>query len=359
MKKILMLTVLLTYVFLVHYSIAGETITVKSNEKPGLTIADMEKLSGQWGDPLNPPNGNLIMVFRFEKKNGEFKAFFIVPALGDKWGPVSDVELVDGNLTLKISFAEAEYKGKITGDEIVGEWIQGGKQERLNLKKGEYIPVAVMKLSKAAMERLEGQWYGAFNIPGEAPFIQVFRFEIKEGEFNAFYDMPDDGVIGIPISDVKLADGTNTLEFSVGTEKYKGEITGDEIVGEESGIPLTLIKGEYKPAPLSLSKETRDKISGEWHGQIKTPEGPYDIAFIFETTEKGDLAGFYKDSGFPYIPPIQEVDFTNNKLTLNFGHSFNIKFRGTLAGEMLTGELAHPEFGNILIPMKKQDDLKN
>ena len=178
MKKILMITVLLTSVFLANYSVA--------NEKSVLSKADMEKLSGQWGGFVKSPYGDFMMVFRFEiRKDGEFKAFFNSPAQGDKWGPVSDIELVDGSLTLQLAFAGAEYKGKINGDEILGEWVQGKVHVPLNLKKGEYIHVAAMNLSRKTMEKLAGQWHGLLKVPGNDPIIQVFRFKIKEnGEFN-------------------------------------------------------------------------------------------------------------------------------------------------------------------------------
>jgi len=153
MKKILMLTVLLISVFMVNDSMAGET--------SGLSKADMERLAGEWYGPFNPPNGNWMMVFRFElKEDGEFNAFVNAPAQGDKWGPVSEIELVDGNLTLHLAYIGAKYKGKITGDKIVGEWRQGPETIPLNLKKGQYKPETALNLSSASMERLEGQRYG-------------------------------------------------------------------------------------------------------------------------------------------------------------------------------------------------------
>jgi regulator of RNase E activity RraB len=114
-----------------------------AGETSGISKAVMERLAGEWHGTFNPPNGTWMMVFRFEiKEDGGFNAFVNATAQGDKWGPSSDAGLVDGNLTLKFAYIGAEYKGKISGDKIVGEWRQGPETIPLNLKKGEYKPEA-------------------------------------------------------------------------------------------------------------------------------------------------------------------------------------------------------------------------
>ena len=336
----------------------GTSMPLNLSKNPVLTMADMEKLTGEWYGPLGNPDGDFIMVFKFEiKEGGEFKAFVNAPAQGDKWGPVSDVELVDGSLTLQISYAGAEYKGEITGNEIVGAWTQGEAHVPLNLKKGEYKPEVTLNLSRTDKEKLSGRWYGPLN-PSTGDFIPTFRFEIKEsGEFYAFLDVPVQGLTGMLFTDVELVDGTLTLRLPATQAEYKGKITGDEIKGEwiQGGNPesLNLKKGENKPeVALSLSKEIKDKLSGEWHGELSMPDGGLmNVSFKFETTQKDDFVGFYvmpaqNEKGIP----IKEADYTNNKLILKFA---NVEFKGTLEGDVLTGEMAQDGVDNIPLIMKK------
>jgi len=337
-------------------------LNLKPYEKPVLSKEDMEKLVGQWHGPLKIPTGDLTLVLRFEmKEKGELKAFLDSPDQGATGIPVSDVELVDDTLSIKVSVANVEYKGKITGDEIVGEFKQGGQGIPLTLKKGEYKPEVTLSLSKEIKDKLSGEWHGQLEIPTGLIHVS-FRFETTEkGDFVGFYEVPDQHVKGIPIKEADFTDGKLTLKIKVANAEFKGTLAGDLLTGEWmqaglSNIHLSMKKGKYTPPVFSLDlpKETRELLSGEWHGQRKMTKGFMHMSFRFETTEKGDFLGYYEvpDQNVKEIP-VTEASLSDGNLILKMQKRVNIEFKGQLAGDELTGQMIQSGMANTTVSMKK------
>ncbi len=342
----------------------GTSIPLNLNpyEKPVLSKSDMEKLAGSWYGPLKIPTGDLTVVFRFEiKENGEYKAFLDSPDQGAADIPVSDVELADGTLILKIQAVQAEYKGKITGDTIVGEFKQGGQPLPLTLKKGEYKPQVALNLSKEIKDRLSGEWHGQLATP-RGLIHMAFRFESSaKGDFMGFYEAPDQNVKGIPIKEASYADGKLTLKIKVANAEYKGTLTGDVMSGEWaqaglSNIPLSMKKGPFMPPSFSLNlpKETRALLTGEWHGQRKMPKGYLHTSFRFETNEKGEFLGFYEvpDQGIKDMQ-VTEASLKDGDLVLKMQKGINIEFKGQLAGDKLTGQVTQQGVVSTPLSMTK------
>jgi hypothetical protein len=326
-------------------------------EKPVLTKEDMDRLLGQWHGQLEIPTGTHILVFRFEmEEKGEFKGFLDLPESGAKGLPVTDIELSENELKLKVPSASAEYKGEFADKEIVGEIKLGTQPFPVTLKKGEYkAPTYSLNLPEETMEALLGEWHGQLRMPTTILHVE-FRFETtKEGEFVGFYGLPDQNVKGIPITEAEFGDGKLTLKIKVVNAEFKGQLAGDELTGEWaqaglSNIPLSMKKGEYIPPvySLDLPNETRELLSGEWYGELKTQTATVTVVLRFETTEKGEFVGFEEvpDQKVKGIPVI-EASLSDGKLTLKVPSA---EFKGQLAGDELTGEVIQAGRSSIPTP---------
>ena len=309
-----------------------------------LTKGDKDKLLGQWHGELKIPTGSYMLLFRFEmKEKGEFQGFLDIPDAGAKDLPVADVELVDNNVKMQIPAAQAEIKGKLADNEIVGEIKLNTQPFPITIKKGEYkAPSYNLALPKETMEGLTGEWHGQLKLP-TAILHGSFRFETtKKGEFVGFYELPDQKA-KIPITEANLSDGKLTLKIKVANAEFKGQLKGDELTGEwaqagMSNIPFSLKKGKYIPPvySLDLPKETKELLSGEWYGELKAPTATVTVVFRFEITEKGEFVGFEEvpDQKVKGIPVI-EAKLSDGKLVLQVP---NAEFKGQLAGDQFTGE---------------------
>ena len=217
MKYITLVIVLLLFVGCAHVS------------GPPLT-GENEKLLGPWSGKLVTPNGSLTVVFRFETNEaGEFLGFTDSPDQGGYGIPVSSTGIEDGEVTIKVSRLQARYKGKIAGDEMVGEFTQMGRSFPLTLRKGMYkAPAYPLSLSKEAMDQLQGEWQGKIG-----PLTMVFRFEKgKKGDFKGYVDCPEQGAKGIPITEAALTDGRLELKIKAASSEYAGLLSGNSLSGE-------------------------------------------------------------------------------------------------------------------------------
>ena len=321
-------------------------------EKPILSKKDMDKLLGAWNGKLTLPGGSLTIVFRFERtEKGEFTGSLDSPDQGGYGIPVTDISISDGDFILKIPRINAEYKGKMTNNEITGKFTQVGNAMPLNLKKGEYkTETYKLTLPKEAMDQLLGEWNGPLTMPIGGSITAVFRFEqAKNGDFSGFIDLPDQGANGIPITEAILSDGKLILKIKSLGGEFTGELSKDKIVGNwtQTGMnsaPLALNRGKYK-APeykLSLPKETMDQLAGKWSGKMEAwdkKSAPMNVMFRFEKAKSGDFKGFVDmpDQGTKDMP-VTEATLSNGKLTLKIKAAMAVEFKGQLSGDKLVGE---------------------
>jgi hypothetical protein len=221
-------------------------------DKPQLSGKDMEKLLGAWlGKPGFPegvqPMGEMPeLVFRFEMApNSEFVGFLDIPDQGMSGTPVTNIEMNDGALSFNIpDLMSSEFSGNLTDEGIVGKLKLGGPSFTLKLKKGEYKPqVFTLNLPGEIMDQLLGKWNGKLG-----PLTMVYRFEKTEnGDFLGFLDSPDQGASGIQFSEAGLSEGKLVLKVKGINGEFKGELSGDKLVGEWTQMGMS--------TPLSMVKE--------------------------------------------------------------------------------------------------------
>jgi len=228
---------------------------VAQTYKLNLPKETMNQLLGQWNGQVTIQTASLTTVFRFEMSgNGDFVGFIDSPDQGAKGIPITDANLSDGKLTLKVASVSGEFKGKIASDKIVGDWTQAGLNAStpVTLNKGAYVaPVYKLTLPKESMDQLSGKWNGKMaSWDGKSdPSDLIFRFEkAKNGDFKGFVDMPAQGTTGMPVTEATLSNGKLTLKIKAAMAvEFKGQLSGDKLVGEwvtagAKGISLSLTK---------------------------------------------------------------------------------------------------------------------
>ena len=118
--------------------------------------------------------------------------------------------------------------------------------------------------SAAAAPDLAGSWAGAVELPG-AELEMIFHITPEaDGMWSGTLDVPAQGAEGIPITEVKIEDGTVVFNVSLIAGVYSGSLSPDGLslagVWEQSGmkIPLTLEKAMEnrldRTVPRSLSR---------------------------------------------------------------------------------------------------------
>ena len=145
-----------------------------------------------------------------------------------------------------------------------------------------------------------GDWEGTLEAPGLKLKI-VFHVTAKGDQYSATMDSPDQGAMGIPVTETSFAD--NKLSFKIANlgASYEGQLDG----GSEN------IKGVFKqgPAtiPLNLSKAVGETAKPD---RPQEPQGPfpykeeavqYDNAKAAGVTLAGTLTLPKGDGPFPAV----------------------------------------------------------
>ena len=209
-------------------------------------------------------------------------------------------------------------------------------------------------ISETDKQKISGSWIGQLEIPN-GPLPVEFRFETdKDGELVGLAYAPDQNAYNMPVTGIKFAGGTLSLSVpSVpAPARYKGEMTGDVIVGKlslgGSSFSLTLKKG---PAyGLDLSPKAMAQLLGEWHGGLN-PSLP--VIFRFERTESGSFKGFVDspNQGARGIP-ISEATFADGQLEIKV-KAVGGEYKGRLSGNNLSGNWKQMGASNTLTLTKK------
>lgn len=345
------------------WSQAGTTMPLNLSPytKPVLLEADKALLKGEWTGKVDVPAGALTLVFRFVTDDaGEFKGFIRSPDQGTNEMPMADIELVDGELSLKVPSWQGDVKGKLSSTKFAGNFVQGGRSFPLTMNKGKYEPPkSVLSLSKEIMDQLLGEWHGELDTPMGSMTV-VYRFETNDaGGYTAFRESPDQSSNGVPVTEATMTDGTLTLKNPGPSGEFNGKLAGDTISGEVKGplgaVPLTLKKGKYIPPSykLSLSKAAMDQIQGKWQGKLKTPQRELTLVFRFEANGDGDYYGFVDspDQGNTSLKVV-EAALEGDELSLKTKFP-KAEFRGKLNGDELDGQWMQGP-GTMPLTMKKE-----
>jgi hypothetical protein len=212
-------------------------LALRPYQRTGLSQADKDMLAGSWVGKLTAPNGrSLAIVLRFAAEDGgDLTGFLDSPDQGAKDIAVTDIELVDGELSLNVPQVRGQYRGTVEGEEITGSWVQGAPTP-LTLQKGEYTPTAAdIGLTGDDMARLAGSWKGQLG-----PLEITIRFETNDaGDHVASLNVPAQGIGGLPVSAATLSGAELSLSIAAIGAQFTATLAGEELTGGWTQGPQT------------------------------------------------------------------------------------------------------------------------
>jgi len=139
--------------------------------------------------------------------------------------------LKDGAFSIKIKGVRVEFDGKLSENEMVGDWKQAGRGLPLTLKRGK-AQGKTLTLSEADSAQLAGKWHGKVDTE-QGTLRVVVRFQKDDGgKAVGYLDSPDQGRSGIPIDEATFEKGKLTFKVNVLRAEYSGTVSGNAIAGE-------------------------------------------------------------------------------------------------------------------------------
>ena len=299
-------------------------------------------LLGSWVGDLAVPQANitLAIVLRFEQDaTGSVVGFLDSPDQGATGIPLANISFADGQLSVGVPQAAAEYKGTLSGDRIEGTFSQLGQGTPLVLTKGEYRPRGA-ELSQEAIDRLEGSWVGRVSNAAGGSLAVVFRFESNgPGNVVAFLDSPEQGAANIPISELTLEGDQLSFVIPAAQANFRGTLSADAMTGSwaqgNASQELTMARGEYVPTVtvLELSAEAMQRLAGAWRGTM----GQNQIIFRFENTADGAVGSVEVPAGSGRRLPVTQASLTGDAVEIGMS-AVGVTISGTLAGDRITAQ---------------------
>jgi len=100
-----------------------------------LNVACGQSIKGTWKGELRTPGQQIPLVFHIRQGDTGYTGTMDSPKQGAIGLPLSDVILQGSMLTLKMNTAGLEYRGRVKGDSIIGQFSQGGGTFGLSLTR--------------------------------------------------------------------------------------------------------------------------------------------------------------------------------------------------------------------------------
>ena len=294
---------------------------------------------GTWqGELVVTPDSHVVVQFILNaKEDNHYSAFLNVPNESSLRNiAANQVTLHNDVLTLVIDEVGGKFVGKLEQGALVGEWTQQGTSFPLNLK-----PYVKQPLSSKQVDDLTGEWHGTLNIPRTARKLDlVFHINVNdEQELVASMDSPDQSLSDITFDEVSFDDDFITLKVLNPEMSYHGILGPQGFVGEWTqggSAPLNMVKGKYTGRGLDINEELREKLRGQWYGQVGSA---ITLVFRFEDLQNGTF-GAYLDSPDQgrFNVPMSSIEFKDGKLQIKID-GYDSVFNGTVSESDINGDL--------------------
>jgi hypothetical protein len=221
-------------------------------QKPVMSKAVVDTLTGTWSGPLTTPGGTLTFVAKFKPDDkGEMQGTLTVPEQAATL-PMEAIQVADGKLTFKIPRVLGTYEAAMANGTLTGLWRQGGQPPAglpVVMKKGEYVAkVVVLKMPTDAFGKVSGSWKGDLHVTGPQGAVTIpiiLRFETNQhADMVAFIDVQQQ--VGIPVNDASLTDGKLVVKVDGLHGEYDANLSGNTLSGQwtvgQQTLPLTMTR---------------------------------------------------------------------------------------------------------------------
>ena len=269
-----------------------QTPAAPSN-KPA-TVTRPVSLEGEWSGTLEVGETELRLVLHLSKNaKGEWHAKLDSLNQAVYGMEATKVARNEDNLHFEIASVGVKFQGKIQPDHrsIRGVWEQGGIALPLKFEKraaGTEAREAANVVSKA-----EGNWQGAIEVSNMRMRLAFHISHDEKGELIASVDSLDQGIQGIPASQVTEKNGELELQIPVFRAEYRGTLSAskNEITGHwtqnhdletldfhRSDKPLELRRPQNPAKPYPYKEEEVSFPAGDGRaalaGTLTVPQGP-------------------------------------------------------------------------------------
>ena len=249
-----------------------------------------EALFGGWEGMLEAGGTQLTVRFHIgNDETGALTGTMDSPDQGVTGLPMTSVSLTGRDLEIDIGAVAGKLTGRISEHErrIEGHWHQAGQSFDIELRpidpeQGSTGDSTGLTLDRSVWAQVAGYWRGELKTPGMALTLGL-EFTQPGEPLRVFLDSPDQGVEGIPATDLSYHEGRLTILF----ESLAAEL---RLTLESESLPGVWIQAG-REMPIEFSRAGRPEPPAR--PQTPEPPFPYDVHAVRFPSMTGDfeLAG--------------------------------------------------------------------
>ncbi len=216
-----------------------------------------ETLAGRWEGSIRiPDRESRLIVDLTQEKGKDWSGSIIIPGLGVKGAPLTDLAIANGGISFAIKGAlaspktgPARFKGKVTSDgQLTGDFLQAGNTAPFTLEKTGPSQVELPPKSTAIARDFNGVWKGDYEMDGYPRHVTLTLASHENGPATAKLVIVGKRTNEPPIDLVTEEGGYLTIQSQDFGITYEGRLQkeGHEIGGTfalgPSELPLVLGK---------------------------------------------------------------------------------------------------------------------
>ena len=214
-----------------------------------------ESGDGRWEGSIQIPGSEFPLIVDLEQVAGQtWAGSIIIPGLGVKGAPLTDLSVSDSKIsfTIKAALASertgpAKFKGRVTGPgQLTGDFLQAGNTAPCVLQKTGPPQVELPRKSTSIRHEFEGEWKGDYEMNGYPRHVTLTLANHSPGSASAKLVIVGKQTNNVTVELITEEGGLLTIkspEFGITYEgrfrKEASEINGTFILGPFE-LPLVL-----------------------------------------------------------------------------------------------------------------------
>ena len=198
-----------------------------------------------------------------------------------------------------------------------------------------FVAVVAVALWTAQAQDVAGDWLGTVSMPnGELRL--ALHISKTDGGLTATLDSVDQGVSGIPLDTIALADAKLTFNSSRLKFNYQGSVDAaattidGSIAGGDGSLPLVFRRGKVAKVEHKPAKPT--DIDGDWTGTLSAGGREQNYLFHITNTEDGLIIAMDLPDQNVRGAEASRVTRTGSALSAEW-KAFGSRFEGKIAGD--------------------------
>jgi hypothetical protein len=206
-------------------------------------------ISGRWEGTAHIPDDELIVVVDLAQRNGAWEGSVIIPGLGVKGAPLTDIKVQPPDVNLAVKGALGiQLKLRLdANNKMAGTFEQAGNSASATLQKTGPPQVEYPPRNTSVAKELEGEWKGDYQMLGYTRHVSI-KFANRPNGATADFVIVGRKHNVLPVNLVTQEGDLVTVDSHEMGFSFEGRLRDGKLTGaiRQAAIETPLVLGRAK-----------------------------------------------------------------------------------------------------------------